>query len=49
MAYELGYGINSEYERIIAEEREELIGTQTAQPGNSGNNIVNIAREASSK
>lgn len=49
MAYELGYGINSEYERIIAEEREELIGTQTAQPGNSGNNIVNIAREAATK
>lgn len=45
MAYELGYGINAEYERIVAEEREALIGTQPAQPGNSGNNIVNQARE----
>lgn len=43
MAYELGYGINSEYERIVAEEREELVGIQTSSPG-SQKNIVNEAR-----
>lgn len=46
MAYELGYGINSEYERIVAEEREELIGATQPQQGNSGNNIVNQARQS---
>ena len=44
MAYELGYGINSEYERITKEERDMLIGTQTVQPGSSSNNVVNDAR-----
>ena len=43
MAYELGYGVNSEYERIVAEEREELVGRQTTNPG-SQNNVVNDAR-----
>ena len=43
MAYELGYGINSEYERITKEERDMLIGTQVVQP-NSTNNVVNNAR-----
>ena len=43
MAYELGYGINSEYERITKEERDMLIGTQVVQPGNT-NNVVNNAR-----
>ena len=43
MAYELGYGINSEYERITKEERDMLIGTQVVQPG-SNNNVVNNAR-----
>ena len=46
MAYELGYGINSEYERIVAEEREALVGVQQPQQGNSGNNIVNQARQS---
>ena len=46
MAYELGYGINSEYERIVAEEREALVGVQQPQQGNSGNNIVNKARQS---
>jgi len=46
MAYELGYGINSEYERIVAEEREALVGFQQPQQGNSGNNIVNNARQS---
>ena len=41
LAYELGYAINSEYERITAEERELLIGTQQ---GSSTNNVVNDAR-----
>lgn len=45
MAYELGYGINSEYERIVAEEREAIVGVQQTQQGNSGNNIVNQARQ----
>lgn len=44
MAYELGYGINSEYERIVAEEREMLVGKQNATPGSSANNVVNEAR-----
>lgn len=43
MAYELGYGINSEYERIVAEEREELVGNKTITPGTQ-NNVVNEAR-----
>lgn len=46
MAYELGYGINSEYERIVAEEREALVGLQQTQQGNSGKNIVNQARQS---
>lgn len=49
MAYELGYGINSEYERILAEERESLVGVQQPQQGNSGNNIVNQARQIQAK
>lgn len=44
LAYELGYGINSEYERIVTEEREELIGAQTAEKGSSQQNVVNDAR-----
>ena len=44
LAYELGYGINSEYERIVTEEREELIGGQTAEKGSSQQNVVNDAR-----
>lgn len=43
MAYELGYGINSEYERIVSEEREALVGIQP-QKGGSDNNVVNKAR-----
>ena len=46
MAYELGYGINSEYERIVAEEREALVRVQQPQQGSSGNNIVNQARQS---
>jgi hypothetical protein len=44
MAYELGYGINSEYERIVLEERNEMIGVQQTTPGTSQNNVVNEAR-----
>lgn len=44
MAYELGYGINSEYERIVLEERNEIIGVQQTTPGSSQNNVVNEAR-----
>lgn len=46
MAYELGYGINSEYERILAEERELLVGNQTNNPGSSAQNVVNEARNS---
>lgn len=45
MAYELGYGINSEYERIITEEREALIGVQSSPAGTSAQNVVNNARQ----
>lgn len=44
MAYELGYGINSEYERIVSEERNEMLGTHQAVQGSSKNNVVNEAR-----
>ena len=43
LAYELGYGINSEYERITAEEREQLVGN-LAEKGSSKQNVVNDAR-----
>ena len=44
MLYDLGYGVISEYDRLIEQDREELIGTQSAQVGSSANNIVNKAR-----
>ena len=43
LAYELGYAINSEYERIAAEEREQLVGN-LAEKGSSKQNVVNDAR-----
>lgn len=43
LAYELGYAINSEYERITAEEREQLVGN-LAEKGSSKQNVVNDAR-----
>lgn len=43
MLYDLGYGVISEFDRLVEEEREKLVGTQVAQPGSS-NNIVNKAR-----
>lgn len=43
LAYELGYAINSEYERITAEEREMLVGN-LAEKGSSKQNVVNDAR-----
>lgn len=45
MAYELGYGVVSESERLAKEAREELIGTQQPQTGTSKNNVVNEARK----
>lgn len=47
MAYELGYAINSEYQRITQEEREELIGT--VPPRNNAQNVVNEARRAANE
>ena len=44
MLYDLGYGVISEYDRLVEEEREKLIGTQSAQAGSSANNVVNKAR-----
>ena len=47
MLYDLGYGVISEYDRLIEEVREELVGTQPAQQGSSANNIINKARNGS--
>ena len=44
MLYDLGYGVISEFDRLVEEEREKLIGTQPAQAGSSANNVVNKAR-----
>ena len=44
MLYDLGYGVISEYDRLVEEEREKLIGTQPMQVGSSANNVVNAAR-----
>ena len=44
MLYDLGYGVISEYDRLIEEEREKMIGTQAAQVGSSANNTINVAR-----
>lgn len=45
MLYDLGYGVISEYDRLIEEEREKMIGVVPNQ-GTSANNVVNQAREA---
>ena len=44
MLYDLGYGVISEYDRLIEEEREKMINAQPAQQGSSTNNIINKAR-----
>ena len=46
MLYDLGYGVVSEYERLIEEEREKIIGTLPAEQGSSSNNVVARSREA---
>ena len=46
MLYDLGYGVISEYERIVEQNREELVGTNNATQGSYTNNVVNMAREA---
>lgn len=46
MLYDLGYGVVSEYERLIEEEREKLIGSLPAEQGSSSNNVVARSREA---
>jgi hypothetical protein len=43
MLYDLGYGVISEYDRLMEEEREKLIGSVPNQ-GTSANNVVNMAR-----
>lgn len=48
MLYDLGYGVISEYDRLMEQEREALIGSQSAQVGSSTNNIVNTARAKAS-
>lgn len=44
MLYDLGYGVISEYDRLIEEEREKMIGTIPAKQGTSANNVINSAR-----
>jgi hypothetical protein len=46
MLYDLGYGVISEYDRLIEQNREELVTTQPAIQGSSSNNVVSAAREA---
>ena len=43
MLYDLGYGVISEYDRLMEEEREKLTGIVPNQ-GTSANNVVNQAR-----
>ena len=45
MLYDLGYGVISEYDRLMEQEREMLTGNVPMQ-GTSANNVVNQAREA---
>lgn len=44
MLYDLGYGVISEYDRLIEQERETLVASQPAQIGSYTNNVVNSAR-----
>lgn len=46
MAYDLGYGVISEYDRVVEEEREALIGTTPVIQGTSANNIVHQSRNS---
>ena len=46
MLYDLGYGVISEYDRLMEQQREELVSSQPAVQGSSKNNIVGKAREA---
>jgi hypothetical protein len=45
MLYDLGYGVISEYDRLLEQSREELVGN-VLNKGTSANNVVNQAREA---
>ena len=44
MLYDLGYGVISEYDRLLEQSREELVGN-VLNKGTSANNVVNQARE----
>lgn len=48
MLYDLGYGVISEYDRLIEQERESLAGLQPIEQGTSKNNVVNVARNSAS-
>lgn len=48
MLYSLGYGVISEYDRLMDEEREKIVGTQTAGQGSTAQNVINQARKATS-
>ena len=48
MLYDLGYGVISEFDRLVDEEREKMIGAQPAQQGSSANNVINKARNNNS-
>lgn len=45
MLYDLGYGVISEYDRLLEQSRDELVGN-VLNKGTSANNVVNQAREA---
>ena len=48
MLYDLGYGVISEFDRLVEEEREKLMNSQPAQQGSSANNVINTARSKNS-
>ena len=47
MLYDLGYGVISEYDRLLEEEREKMVGVVPNQ-GTSADNVVNLARNKAS-
>jgi hypothetical protein len=48
MLYDLGYGVISEYDRLLEQERESLAGTSKGIQGSTAQNIVNAARNNTS-
>ena len=48
MLYDLGYGVISEYDRLLEQERESLAGTSKGIQGSTAQNIVNAVRNNTS-